>query len=127
MPPLNLEIRQWLGKYLASDISFEEFQHWFQPRAWNIESAGDPTATDLAQDIDLILAEASREDWPEDRLRAFLGRLLTNYVVRFTGGVTYSFGSQGSVDITPTLVVSATAASNRQRPTVDIRVVAAFS
>lgn len=76
---LDLEIREWLARYLAGEISLRAFQEWFLPIAWNVEESENPGAVELAYDIELRLFEFSNGDWTEDELRRLLRPFVQNY------------------------------------------------
>lgn len=93
---LDIEIREQLARYLANEISLEEFQGWFVPATWNVEQTNNPIAAELAHEIELRLAEFSNGHWTEDDLRSLLGPLVENYTVRVSFG-TASPGSSVSL------------------------------
>lgn len=84
----DLEIRARLAEYLAGQISLDQFQQWFVPATWDIESAGDSAASDVAHEVQLRLAEFSDDHWTEQELHRRLSPLIQSY------SVSISFGSQ---------------------------------
>lgn len=66
---LEKDILGWIARYISREVSLREFQEWFVPRVWNIDSTGDAAAAQLAGRIELFLAEFSNGDWTEEELR----------------------------------------------------------
>lgn len=82
MEPLkNIEIRNWLVRYLAQEISLKEFEDWFVPATWDVEKSKNPFAVQTAQEIDLRLAEFSNGHITEDELKTLLRPLVQQYEV----------------------------------------------
>ncbi|MBI4507942.1 MAG: hypothetical protein HY691_20640 [Chloroflexi bacterium] len=79
---LHVQIRVELARYLDGEISLEQFEDWFLPATWNVHLAGEDEAANLAYDIDAVLAQASSERWPETRIKAALGRVLSTVRLR---------------------------------------------
>lgn len=77
----DLEIREQLARYLAREISLQDFEDWFAPRAWNIHEATSPALQELVSEIELLLAEFSNGDWTEKELRRMLSPLVATYKV----------------------------------------------
>lgn len=69
---LEKDIRGWVARYISGEVSLREFQEWFAPRVWDIDSTGDAAASRLAGRIELFLAEFSNGDWAEKELRQML-------------------------------------------------------
>lgn len=88
MESLDIEIRDKLAKYLANEISLEEFQDWFVPGTWEVRESGNTSAIELSAEIALRLAEFSNGHWTELSLREKLRPLLESYVVRVSCGTT---------------------------------------
>jgi hypothetical protein len=65
-------IRENVARYLAHQISLDDFQIWFVPRAWEVLETGAPAAA-LASQIELLLAEYTNGDRTENELRDALG------------------------------------------------------
>ena len=67
---LEREIREAVTRYIAGRISLRQFQEWFAPRTWDIDSmiaAGQ--LRKLVNEIDLLLAEFSNDHWTEQELK----------------------------------------------------------
>lgn len=79
--PLDYEIRDHLAAYLASEISLHDFEEWFFPKTWNVDSLDDPALIDLVYEIKLDWAEFSNGDWTEEQLRDMLRPLVENYKI----------------------------------------------
>jgi len=79
--PLNYDIRERLGEYLAHEISLEEFEDWFIPETWDIDQTDDLDLLNLVYGIKLRLAEFSNNDCTEDKLRSLLRPFIERYVV----------------------------------------------
>ena len=69
---LDLEIRDWLARYLAGDITLREFREWFTPATWNVHRTGNDTAIDLVGEIGLRIAELTSGHRTEDEVRTLL-------------------------------------------------------
>src|SRR5262249_41204885 len=69
------ELREWLNRYLAGEVSLTAFQEWFLPRAWTIEETGDGKLIQLVYDSQLALAEYTNGDWTEAELKELLALL----------------------------------------------------
>ena len=71
MPPsLELQIRQAVTEYIAGRASLREFQEWFAPRTWDIDSMVQiGELRKLVGEIDLLLAEFSNGHWTEQELK----------------------------------------------------------
>ena len=76
MPPLDAEIRDRVGQYLAGEQSLHEFLEWFIPVSADIDQSDDRRAEDLAGEILLRWAEFTNGDWTEAELKAQLERLV---------------------------------------------------
>lgn len=68
----DAEIRDKLAAYLAEEITLQEFEEWFFPFTWGLDTA-------LVSDIKLPLYEFSSDHRIEEELRAALMPLVTNY------------------------------------------------
>jgi hypothetical protein len=96
--PIDLEIRDWLGRYLNGDISLHEFEDWFVPVSWRIEQTHNAKAIELAGEVELRLAEYTNDDVTEDELRSELQPLVSLYETEYIPpaqrtDTTYSFHS----------------------------------
>jgi len=69
---LNAEIRERLVRYLAGEISLAAFQEWLVPRAWDVEQSGNAAAIELANELELRLAEYTSGHRTEAELREAL-------------------------------------------------------
>ncbi len=77
--PLELEIRDRLSAYLASEISLQDFEDWFFPKTWDVDKLDDPALLDPVYEIKLNWAEFSNGDWTEEELRSMLRPLVEKY------------------------------------------------
>jgi hypothetical protein len=82
---LETVIREQLTRYLSGEISLQEFQRWFISTTWDVEQSNDLAAEELAQAIELRLAEYTNGDWTEQELRGWLRSLV--FVLTITFGV----------------------------------------
>lgn len=64
-------IREALARYVSGEIHLVQFQEWFVPRAWEA-LAERSCASDLAADIELLLAEFTSGQLTEAELREAL-------------------------------------------------------
>lgn len=99
MDSLDIKIRQWLTRYLANEISLEQFENWFVPATWEIEKSGNSLATDLTHEIELRLSEFTNGHLTESELRKKLTPLAQRYSVKIVFGASstsayYTTGSQ---------------------------------
>lgn len=78
---LDIEIRERLARYLASEISLREFEDWFVPASWNVHLSGNEEAAQLTYDIEAVLLQASTERWPEERVKKKLAPFVEHYAV----------------------------------------------
>ncbi|HXU89009.1 MAG TPA: hypothetical protein VFQ62_09160 [Methylomirabilota bacterium] len=62
------DIREEVARYVSGQVSLDDFQVWFVPRAWEILETGVP-ASGSAAEIELLLAEYSGGDLSEEDLR----------------------------------------------------------
>jgi hypothetical protein len=56
------EIQRELRRFLDGSIELHEFEDFFVPLLWDIESSGDDAAIELAGKIHILIAEYSRGD-----------------------------------------------------------------
>lgn len=115
--PIEIEIHEWLGRYVGSEISLGEFRNWLIPRAWNIEQDDDKAAEELAYEIELRLAEFSNGDWTEDDLKEMLRKIALSSVADYptrtnssadTDYVANFFADCGRVDLAEASPVATT-------------------
>ena len=67
---LELQIREAITQYIAGRASLREFQEWFAPRTWDIDSlVQDGEVRKLINEIELLLAEFSNGHWTERELK----------------------------------------------------------
>lgn len=92
-PSLDIEIRDWLTRYLADEISFEDFLNWFVPSSWNVGKSGNRAAMNLVYEIELWLAEFSNGIWSEAELKQNLRPLVENYRVELVADSSISSAS----------------------------------
>ena len=78
---LDLKIREQVARYLDDDITLAQFQEWFAPVLWDIESRANKAAIELAYEIELLLAELSQHHRTEAEFRELLAPLVTTYEV----------------------------------------------
>lgn len=76
MENLETTIRRHLVRYLAGQMSLDDFTDWFVGATWNIQKRGDVGAKQLVYSIELALAEASSGLLTVDELRTELRSLL---------------------------------------------------
>lgn len=62
-------IREAVARYVSGEITRQELQEWFAPVAWELLAGPPSPAADLAGEIELLLAEATNEGWPDNELR----------------------------------------------------------
>jgi hypothetical protein len=78
---LEATIREHLLRYLAGDLTLQEFEDWFVPATWN-QIGRVPLSTErLIGEIELRIAEFTSGHRPEDEVREFLARALTHIVL----------------------------------------------
>lgn len=80
---LDLEIHDQLVRYLAKEISLDDFRDWFDAATWDLERAGGSQETwALAGEIELRLSEFSNGHWTEEELQKKLLPELQVYTLR---------------------------------------------
>lgn len=79
---LDFNIREWLAKYLAGEISLHEFEDWFFPETWDVDQLDNLALTNLVYGIKLRLAEYSHGDWTEKELRDLLRSFIEKAAAR---------------------------------------------
>lgn len=73
---LELAIHNQLVRYLAGEITLDQFRDWFDPATWDVKPAGTTRLFQLAGEIDLRLAEFTNGHLTESELRAELRPLV---------------------------------------------------
>jgi hypothetical protein len=81
---MDTAIREWLSRYLRSEVSLRDFQRWFVPTTWDIDRTDALAARELAALVDLRLAEYTSGFWSEDELRQLLRRAVENQSLEIT-------------------------------------------
>lgn len=74
--PIESAIVANLARYLADEVSLDDFKDWVVGATWDIEATDDPRAIDLTYEIKLLLAEQSGGFLSETALRWELQPLL---------------------------------------------------
>jgi hypothetical protein len=72
MDPLEKAIRRHLERYLAGNLTLNEFQDWFVHATWDMEATASPEAILFARDVELVFAESTSGYLTPDELRADL-------------------------------------------------------
>ena len=93
------EIRDWLARYVAREISLQDFEDWFVPATWDVHRGNDSVAVALVGEIKLRLAEFSGGGWKEEELRELLQPLAPPYIRRPSSP--WVAGSSSRTDIRP--------------------------
>lgn len=75
------DIRGRLVKYLAHELSLDDFEDWFVQNSWNMHKDSSLAAQRLASRVELLLAEHSNGHISEDTLRDHLRPHVVRYVV----------------------------------------------
>jgi hypothetical protein len=81
---LVLQIQHHLAEYVEGKIALHEFEDWLVPLLWDLDESDDENARELAGEIELIIAEASRGDRTADCLRKNLEAAATRPFLRRT-------------------------------------------
>ena len=99
----DLEIQKQIGRYLNSEISFDDFEDWFVAHSWNYHEAKNLIVLELVSEIELILAEFSSGHWTEDDLKERLRPFITTFTIDYTSGsaVLIRTLSGSSVSVSP--------------------------
>lgn len=79
--PLEFEIREHLFSYVAGEISLQEFEDWFFPKAWESDQLNDGALLDLIYQIKLDWSEYTDGDWPEEDLRRMWRSLAEKFTI----------------------------------------------
>jgi hypothetical protein len=69
---LELEIRDWLARYIDNTITLTAFRDWFVPATWDVERSGERGAEELSAEIELRFAEYSNGHRSEEELKDLL-------------------------------------------------------
>jgi hypothetical protein len=105
-PSLDIEIRAKLASYLVDEISLEEFEDWFIAASWNVMHRESKITIDLVYDIELLLAEYSKDCWNEDELREQFLPIVQEYRVDIGYNHFIAIDSIAKVDRYPLLSAS---------------------
>jgi hypothetical protein len=76
MSQLDLEVTDQVARYLAGESSLDEFRRWLLPLVWKMAEPTSNERSDLANRLELRLAEFMNGHWTEDDLRLLFARLL---------------------------------------------------
>lgn len=82
---LDAEILDSLRRYLDKQMTLREFEDWFIPKAWNVESSNNPVAEALAYKVELSLAEYTNHHLSADELREKLRQLVSDHLADPSG------------------------------------------
>lgn len=74
------EIRDLIGKFIASEYSFDEFENRFVQRSWNIHRFGNIESQSLAYSIELSIAEYHQSALSYGDLRSQLQSLANTFL-----------------------------------------------
>jgi hypothetical protein len=105
-PSLDIEIRTKLASYIVDEISLEEFEDWFVAASWNAIHRESKIAIELIYDIELLLAEHSKDCWNEDELREQFLPIVQEYRVDIGYNHFIAIDSIAKVDRYPLLSAS---------------------
>jgi hypothetical protein len=97
----ELEIREQIARYLAGQISLQDFEDWFVARSWNFHEAATPLMQEIVSQVELLLAEHSNSHLDEQSLRQKLLPLVTDYVVEYRPDSSAPHISTSSVSESP--------------------------
>lgn len=73
---LEFEVHNKLVRYLAGDITLDQFRDWFDPATWDLNPTGTTSLFQLAGEIELRLAEFTNGHLTESELRSELRPLV---------------------------------------------------
>jgi hypothetical protein len=76
---LDAEILDSLRRYLDKQMTLREFEDWFIPKAWDVESSNNPVAESLG------LAEYTNHHLSADELREKLRQLVSDHLADPSG------------------------------------------
>jgi hypothetical protein len=72
---LESQIREWIVRYLAEEVSLDDLQGWLLPSTFDLDERSDPASADLAFSTQLLLAERARDHLSQSALDEHLRRL----------------------------------------------------
>jgi len=98
MSGLDLKISYHVARYLTGEESLADFRRWFLPAVWEAGEPENDEVSQLANRIELRLAEFLNGHWTENDLRMIFRQLIPS-----TGGVV--------ADLTPFIVSGAGASA----------------
>ncbi len=75
MSEIATKIRRELQRYIDGEIELHQFEDFFVPLLWDVDSHDDSEASELAGSIHNLTAEYSRRDRSLDSLREELTRI----------------------------------------------------
>ena len=113
---LELDIHNHLVRYLSGEISLDEFRDWFDPATWEVDPVGATSASQLAGEVELRLAEFSNGHLTEEDLRAKLRPLVES--INSGTSISVTVASAGSL----TLSVRSSQGSNVDRSVAKVSV-----
>lgn len=90
------DIRSEIGRFLAGEITLDQFENWLVPRSWNVHQWGSVETQQLAYAIELGLAEHEIGHLSDEDLRKELHQLANTYLLTSRVLVT----SAGSTSVT---------------------------
>src|SRR5206468_9973742 len=74
-PSLENQIREWILRYLAGEVTVDELQAWLVPNTFDVDERNDPATADLAFSAQLLLAERAHDHLTKPALDVHLRRL----------------------------------------------------
>ena len=74
MSELDLEIQRHIIQYLSGSVPLSEFENWFVPILWDLDTESRSTQ-ELAGAVHILLAEYSRGDRTLEAVRAGLAKV----------------------------------------------------
>lgn len=77
---IESQIRFWLARFLAREVSLECFEDWFVQQSWDMHQDSEPNAQKVVASIELRLAEYTNGHLSEDDLRDELRPFASIYV-----------------------------------------------
>jgi hypothetical protein len=76
MSQIDLEVSDRIARYLAGQSSLAEFRRWLLPIVWELAEPTSDERSDLANMVELRMAEFMNGHWTEADLRLLLARML---------------------------------------------------
>lgn len=76
------DIYEALVRFLAGEISLDDFEDWFVQQSWNMDLDSDESAQQLASAIELKLAEYSNGHLSNNELSSFFREISKSHFVR---------------------------------------------